>query len=317
MTDIVLHRADLGVQIDPARLFGRNGPLVLEVGFGDGTFLAHLAKAHPDWNLLGAEVSLGSVARAFRRLRRRGVRHARLYRGDAQFLVRDVLPAGSLHRIYVNFPDPWPKKRHRDRRLLQVPFFRLAASRLENGGAILFTSDHQEYFAFALEQATASRCYAVKQTAPPPATLTTKYARKWQAQEKQIQHAVFTKIMTPDASFAPVIDTYDTMHHALFQGKLPEIDTFEKHVHPFDGGHVILLEAFRPVTGDGLLFVVRIEEPDLTQEILIEVRPSDGQYVATVKAWGQPLATRGTREAVGLVARWLRERGLDEVERFY
>ena len=316
-TDIVLHRGDLGVQIDPARLFERAGPLVLEVGFGDGTFLVHLAEAHPAWNLLGAEVSLGSVSRAFRRLRRHGHRQARLYRGDAQFLVRDVLPPGSLHRIYVNFPDPWPKKKHRDRRLLQTSFFRLTASRLEDGGALLFTSDHEEYFAFALAQAAATGLFAVEQKTPPPATLTTKYARKWQAQDKRIQHAVFTRTAPPDEHPSPIIETCDAMHHAIFEGDLPDLDAFEKQVHAFDQNHVILLEAFRSVNDGGLLFVARIEEPDLTQEVLLEVRPSDDQYVVGIKPWGQPLVTRGTREAVGVAARWLEAHGMEQVHRSY
>src|SRR5690606_34327654 len=133
---------DLAQARDPARLFGRAGPLVLEVGFGDGTFLAHLAEAYPAWNLLGAEISLASVSRAFRRLRRLGHRPVRLFRGQAEFLLRNIVPPEGLHRLYVNFPDPWPKKRHHERRLLQASFFRLAAARLEPNGAIHFTSDH-------------------------------------------------------------------------------------------------------------------------------------------------------------------------------
>ncbi len=317
LSTLVLHPADLAAAKTPPRLFGRSEPLVLEIGFGDGTFLAHLAEAHPDWNVLGAEVSLASVGRAFRRLRREGHHTARLYRGDAAFLLRDIVPAESLHRIYVNFPDPWPKKRHRDKRLLQAPFFQLAAARLEDGGTIHFTSDHAEYFAFALEEAATTGLFHTTLHPPTPASLTTKYARKWQAQAKHIQHAIFTRLAAPAAPILPVVETLSTMHHAILQGTLPAIDTFKKHVQPFAGGHVIVLEAFRPVSGDGLLFVVRIEEAELTQEVLVEVFSHGEAYRAGIKAWGQPLATRGTREAVGAVAQWLTERGLTEVERYY
>ncbi|MFQ5571621.1 MAG: tRNA (guanosine(46)-N7)-methyltransferase TrmB [Rhodothermales bacterium] len=310
---MLLDLARLDIPSSSRTLFGRSGPLVMEVGFGDGWFLAHLAREHPDWNVLGAEVSLGSVRRAFQRVRREGLTNARLYRGHARFIIRNVIPPRSLHRIYVNFPDPWPKKRHRDRRLLQAPFFRLLSTRLEQGGALLFTTDHAKYFDFALEEARATGLYDLVQGPPPLATLQTKYARKWRAQDLSIQHAVFTKTGEAEESYAPTVETHHAMHHAILEGDLPPLDTFDKLVHPFKGGHLIVLEAFRPVEDEGLLFVARIEEEDFTQDVLIEARPTrkgEASTLVGLKPFGQPLATRGTREAVGFVTAWLEQQGM-------
>ncbi|MDX1546955.1 MAG: tRNA (guanosine(46)-N7)-methyltransferase TrmB [Rhodothermales bacterium] len=304
----------------PETFFGRVAPLVLEVGFGDGGFLAHLARTHPAWNLLGAEVSVGSVSRAFRRIRRAGHRNVRLYAGHARFLVRNVVPPHGLHRVYVNFPDPWPKQKHRGRRLLRAPFFRLLSTRLEDGGALLFTTDHAEYFGYALAEARRTGLFAVEQAPPPPATLETKYARKWRAQAIPIQHAVFTKTAEADAAFPPLVDPADAMHHALLAGTLPPLDRFEKIVHPFEGGHVIVLEAYGAVGGAGLVFVTRIEEQDLTQEVLVEARPDAkdrGRVLVRIKAFGQPLLTRGTREAIRAVVGFLEPRGLRLDQAFF
>jgi len=317
---MLLHPDDLRMAMPPSLLFERDGPLVMEVGFGDGWFLAHLAHEHPDWNLLGAEIALGSVTRAFKRLRRESVTNARLYRGHARFLVRDVLPPRSLHRIYVNFPDPWPKKRHRDRRLLQASFFQLLSTRLEEGGALLFTTDHAEYFDFALEEAESTGLYDIAQQPPPPATLQTKYARKWRAQDIPIQHAVFTKREEAGESFPPIIETFDIMHHAILNGDLPDLESFDKQVHRFKKGHVILLEAYAAPANTGWVIVTRIEEPDLTQEVLVEVRPmrkrEEGLFVG-IKAFGQPLVTKGTKEAVRAVTEWLQHQGLELVQQLY
>ena len=110
------------------------------------------------------------------------------------------------------------------------------------------------------------------------------------------------------------------MHHALMAGPLPQIESFEKFVHRFNGGHVIVLEALRPVGEAGLVFVTRIEEEDLTQEALIEARPShkgrDEVFVG-VKPFGRPLVTRGTKEAVRIVTEWLERHGMRVVERFF
>ncbi len=317
---MLLQAADLAIPSSPETLFGRPGPFVMEVGFGDGWFLAHLAREHPTWNLLGAEVSTGSVTRAFKRMRRERITNVRLYSGQARFVVRNLIPPRALHRVYVNFPDPWPKKRHRQRRLLRALFFRLLSTRLDDGGALWFTTDHTEYFAFALDEARATGLFAVEQRPPPPATLQTKYARKWRAQNLLIQHAVFTKTADADDPFAPTVETYDTMHHATLAGALPPIESFDKHIHRFKGGHVIVLAAMRPVGEEGLVFVTRIEEEDLMQEVLVEVRPSrkgqDAVFVG-ITSFGKPLLTRGTREAVRAVTEWLEAHGMRALQRFY
>ncbi len=312
--------SDLNLPSSSESLFGRDAPLVMEVGFGDGGFLAHLAHENPAWNLLGAEISLGSVTRAVKRMRREKISNVRLYVGHARFVVRNLLPRHSLHRIYVNFPDPWPKKRHQERRLLRAPFFRLLSTRLTEGGALWFTTDHAEYFSFALEEARTTGLFAVEQKPPPVAALQTKYARKWRAQNIPIQHATFTKVAEADDPFPLTVETYDTMHHALLTGPLPTIDSFDRLVHRYDGGHVIVLEALRPLGDEALIFVTRIEEEDLTQEALIEVRASrkkEGEVFVGIKPFAQPLVTKGTKEAVRLIVAWLEQHGLHLVGRFY
>ena len=98
---VIIRPGELRFPLDPVVSFGKQNPLVIEAGFGDGHFLAHLAKSHPKWNLLGVEVSLGSIWRAYRRMLREEISNVRLYRGDARFIVRDVVAENSLSRIYI------------------------------------------------------------------------------------------------------------------------------------------------------------------------------------------------------------------------
>jgi tRNA (guanine-N7-)-methyltransferase len=157
---------------DPKALFGREGPLVVEVGFGDGRFTAHYARTHPERLILGAEVSAASVQRALRRLKREGIGNARLYLGEGAFALRNLVPPRSVLEVIVNFPDPWPKKRHQERRLLQEAFFRRLSTRLVQGGRLLLTTDHEDYFAFALEEARRTGLYRIETPPPPEAHLT-------------------------------------------------------------------------------------------------------------------------------------------------
>lgn len=305
---LLLHNGDFSTPTEFAPLFGREAPLVLEIGFGDGRYLEHLSSEHPDWNLLGAEVSLGSVWRAWRRMKRCRAQHVRLYKGSGRFIVRDVVPEAGLQRVYVNFPDPWPRKKHLKNRLLQVPFFRILSRRLVDGGDLLLTTDHPEYYAFSLEQGRASGCFEVEEGTPPPATLQTKYARKWLAQDKPIYHARFKLIerAEEEPSRNPIIP----MQHAILDGSLSEVGTFEKQVRAFRGGHAIILEAYRDLGSEGLLFKAVSEEPDLRQELIIQAWPTEDGVLVSLQPFGNPMTTKGVRESVMAVADWLVSQGL-------
>lgn len=311
---IIVRPGELELPTVPLDLFGTVQDLVIEVGFGDGKYLAHLGATHPDWNLLGVEISLGSLWRAYRRMLREGVSNVRLFRGDARFIVRNVLRENSLSRIYVNFPDPWPRKRHQERRLLRAPFFRLLSTRLAAGGVLSFTTDHEEYFRFALAEAESTGLYRIRKGDPPSAVLETKYARKWKEMDKNIFHAVFEK--TAEASMHPALIRKNDMHHAILEGELSSISSFEKQIHSFSGGHVIVLEGFRELSGQSMIFKVRVEEPDLTQEVLIQAwQKSEGVFVS-LQPFGDPLSTRGVREAVHAVTDWLSDQGLRVKEKW-
>ncbi len=305
---MIVKPGDLTSPLDVESLYSRRGPLVVEVGFGDGRFTSELAREHPDWNIFGAEISLGSLWRAYRRMIRESVPNVRLYRGHGRMIVRDVVGEQRLSRIYVNFPDPWPRKKHQKNRLLQESFFSLLSTRLVDDGLLSFTTDHEEYFGFACEEAHRSGHFSVVVGAPPAAALQTKYALKWQGQNKPIFHAEFIK--TSEANPHQIINSSIPMQHATLTGSIDSVGAFEKVVHPFDGGHVILLEAFRGLSEDCLLFRARVEEPDLMQEILVQAWPKDDGVFVSLQPFGNPMFTRGVREAVRAVALWLESQGL-------
>src|SRR5690554_4797865 len=165
--------------IDWSKLLPGSGRLHLEVGFGDGRYTALRALQHPDDRFVGIELSGVSVRRALNRMRRERVSNVALLKGEAQFLLRQLFSPGSLSTITVNFPDPWPKGRHEENRLLRRAFFELAASRLVPHGSILLATDHPGYLEFAREQALASDLYGLGAAEPPAAVFETKYALKW------------------------------------------------------------------------------------------------------------------------------------------
>ncbi|MGS2619700.1 tRNA (guanosine(46)-N7)-methyltransferase TrmB [Micromonospora sp. LZ34] len=132
--------------VDPAEVFGRRAPLVLEIGSGMGDATAAMAAADPDRDYLAVEVHTPGIANLLDLVRRHGLGNVRVAQGDALELVR-ALPAGSLDAVHVFFPDPWPKARHHKRRLIQPTHVALLRSRLAAGGTLHCATDWAEYAA--------------------------------------------------------------------------------------------------------------------------------------------------------------------------
>lgn len=132
-----------GFSVD--RCFGREAPLVVEIGCGIGEATAVLAAARPDVNVLGFEVWRPGVAETFANCERTGAENVRMVSVDAVWSVEHLLEPGQVHELWTFFPDPWPKTRHHRRRLVRQPFAGLAASRLVRGGVWRLATDWPDY----------------------------------------------------------------------------------------------------------------------------------------------------------------------------
>jgi tRNA (guanine-N7-)-methyltransferase len=131
--------------LDFTALFGRDAPVVVEVGFGMGETTARIAAENPATNYLGLEVHAPGVGSLLKQVEEQSLTNVRIVTHDAVEVLRDMIPANSLAAIHVFFPDPWPKKKHHKRRLIQPAFAELAASRLAIGGHLHVATDWQEY----------------------------------------------------------------------------------------------------------------------------------------------------------------------------
>jgi tRNA (guanine-N7-)-methyltransferase len=119
--------------------------LVVEIGFGRGEFLRHLAAAAPDVAHVGVEASFKRELKVARRLARGEERNVRLLHATGEQVVAELLAPGSVEAVWINFPDPWPKKRHHKRRLLQTPFVAALARVLAPAGRLELATDHVDY----------------------------------------------------------------------------------------------------------------------------------------------------------------------------
>lgn len=132
-------------RLDPERVYGRRAPWVVEIGSGSGAALLHVAAARPEVDFLGVEVYRPGVAQTVAGLHRDGLTNVRMVQADAHDVLTRLVAPGSLTEVWTFFPDPWPKSRHRKRRLIDAEFAELVASTLQPGGTWRLATDWADY----------------------------------------------------------------------------------------------------------------------------------------------------------------------------
>lgn len=152
--------------VDWAQLFGNDHPVEMEIGMGKGTFITEAAKANPNHNFFGIEWARWFWRYASDRLRRNGCLNARTVRAEAAFFIREHVKDASLAVLHVYFPDPWPKKRHNKRRLIQPPFLKEVERILIPGGQLRVVTDHQDYFEQIEDVVTKSNLKPIEYNRP-------------------------------------------------------------------------------------------------------------------------------------------------------
>ena len=137
--------------ITPAQVFGREAPLVLEIGYGMGQSLAAMAEAEPDKDFIGIEVHRPGVGALLMTVAQQGLGNVRSYCDDAVDILRLCIPDNSLNRLQLYFPDPWHKKRHHKRRIVQPDWVELVHQKLAPGGLLHMATDWEDYAVHMME----------------------------------------------------------------------------------------------------------------------------------------------------------------------
>jgi tRNA (guanine-N7-)-methyltransferase len=174
---------DMSGPVDPVALKPDAAEAWLEIGFGGGEHMAAQAGLRPDVLIMGAEPFLNGVASAVRHVEEQALANVRILHGDARELMA-ALPDASLTRVFVLFPDPWPKTRHHKRRIIQAETLIELARLLKPGGRLRFATDWAAYVDWTLERVLANPAFAWEATSaadwrdPPADHVTTRYEEK-------------------------------------------------------------------------------------------------------------------------------------------
>lgn len=185
--------ADVMQRLNFPETFGNSHPVEVELGAGDGSFLAARAAAVPDRNFLGVERLLGRLRKLDRKAHRTGLDNVRCLRIEAAYFLEWMLNPGTVSALHVYFPDPWPKRRHWKRRLINERFAELAHLVLVPGGEVYLRTDHTGYFE-AMEPVFAQNPGFERIATPPDlAGVLTDFEREFHAQGIPTHHAAYRR----------------------------------------------------------------------------------------------------------------------------
>ncbi len=145
--------------LDLATVFGNDNPVIMEIGFGNGKLLAQQAQDHPDYNFIGLEVHRPGVGHLLQKLEQNNSENVRIANEDAIEVLTQLIPEHSLYALWLFFPDPWPKKKHHKRRIVNPRFLKLVHQRLIDTGMLHMATDWQDYAEHMQLEVDASNLY--------------------------------------------------------------------------------------------------------------------------------------------------------------
>ncbi len=295
---------------DWGAIFGRSGPLVVEIGFGTGEFLVDWAQANPKMNFVGVDRSWVSVQRLFRRLERGGPTNVRVVHGGADSVFERLFSLDSVAQVYINFPDPWPKERHHGRRLIQPVFVRALAERLAPGGTVTVATDHGGYASWiseALEAQPLLRSgFPSASVSGLPGRKPTKYERKALNAGVPVRYFVWRRdacVLVPKP-----VEKVGPMPNMLLEGKYDRT-RFPAGFEPCSwwtdhrGVTVVikLVAVYTDHNGDYMVETM-VKEGVFSQHFgVLVLRRTGNRVLVKLSPIGQPRPTWGVKQAVGRV----------------
>jgi tRNA (guanine-N7-)-methyltransferase len=290
--------------------FGQTRPLILEIGFGRGEMLFHLAETHPEHHVIGVEVSNQSLDKVERRLLRGENDRIRGVHCPAESALALLFTPASLDQVHVNYPDPWFKKRHHGRRVIQRDTVDWIANRLKPGGLLYLATDIRDYADAAHEVLAATPALDNDLDAPwadsMPGRVVTKYEGLARAAGRPGHYFRYRRNDRP-APWAPASEELAMPHLVLHGPAAADLSAIRRSFEPFryehEQRHISALGAYND--DRCVLFDVFIQEPTISQRLAIVLTQRDEDLTLGLAQMGLPRPTPGVHVAVARLCAWL------------
>lgn len=298
--------------LDYAKLFSKNQPVMVEIGFGNADYLIHLGQTNPDHNIIGLEISSQSMDKAERKIATANLTNVRPIHSTAETALAHLLEPESIQAFHINYPDPWFKKKHSRRRLIKRDTVDMLTSRLVIGGEIMLATDIIEYAEMAHDILSATPGLTNRLDAPWVDDLDgrfrTKYEMKGYREGRSGHFFIYRRNDTP-VDHPPVIKDIEMPHLFLHSPLDAEaiVANFQQSRRELNGVHVAILRAYANKHTNSAVFEVVVEEDTIDQHTMLILSPRDhaNEYIIQMSTIGHARPTYGMHRAVQAVGEWV------------
>ncbi len=292
--------------------FGREAMLRVEVGFGDATFLTALGRNFPESNVLGLEISRPSIRRAIKKIEEEKLGNIRLLKVSGLAFLWFLCDLGSIEALYINFPDPWPKSGHHERRLINARFLELAATRMKIGALLRIATDHEEYAYWINSCLQQTKCFVSSLNQPyvrgEAKRINSKYERMALSEKKACIYFDWERNEI-ESNNQFLIPKELPMPHVVL--RLPmTVGEVSRHFNPYslseDRFSVRYISLYQSPSRQILVVDAYVREDPLEQRVLLMARRREQEeYIVQLHEVGFPRPTAGIHFAVQYFADWL------------
>ncbi len=308
----VLSVYELDFPTDWNKVCNKSTEILVEIGFGGGEYLVHLAQNHPNALIIGIEISETSVYRALKKLEKNHLDNVCLLKMNAKAALMNVFKPESISRIISNFPDPWPKERHKHHRLFDPDFCKLVASRLKLNGQLTVYTDDRTFSQWIFNNLKESKDFLkielIENASPPP----TRYAIKWKTLNKPIFLINAVKTKQTLYNFNP-IKKLKTMPNVVLKcdenTSIRDLLIGFNELKSLGEPLIVISKVYLSMVHDDAIFDVHITEKFLSQRYFIEAKKRKHKLILKVHDTTRVTATRGIKLSLLLLARFFVSKG--------
>lgn len=275
--------------------------VLVEIGFGRGDFLLRIASDNPDVIVLGFELSGIGIEKLQKRVKSAGIKNISCVRLDAYWGFHLLLKDNSIRSIYINYPDPWFKRRDTKRRLTSREKLFLFSKKLKEGGSLYVRTDHLPFAEFTIEEATWLGGFEYELRELETSEPLTKYEAKWLSQGKRLYQLTLVKVGETKPIELPKLKEVKELFPVKIEGKEPHTEGLEgKEFKLEEGVYLRLFRAYR--RPDSELIEALLSEEGFTQRFFIELRKKGRTWIVDISPHSEVLRTENIQKAVNRVA---------------
>jgi len=275
--------------------------LEVEIGFGRGDFIVKLAKENPEKNFFGIELSQISVEKLMKRVEKENLRNIYCTRIDAYWGFFLLFKDNHVENIYINYPDPWFKKRHHKRRVTTPERLYIFTKKLKLRREIRIRSDNYEFIEFTKESAKRLECFEIEEGLLNTKWPMTKYENKWLSMGRTLHKLILRKVKEPKFIPHPILEEEPELFPVKVKAGELKIQYLENK--EFKLGEEVYFKTFKIWQREGNYLVESLlSEKGYLQKFFIQIKKKDNDYVVDVSPYSEVLRTKNLKRSINKVA---------------